>query len=235
MTNFLDNVVNKQFREVFRDLEMNNHIRGKSDLAKHLGTYNHVINSILKGKRNITVDQINKLVDTYGINANYMFGNSDVMFAKDLEDIEAGGYSDMEYEGRSNITLVPQKAMAGYAMSYSDGEYWNSLQKFSIPGMHGSLMAFEISGDSMTPTITNGDTVICQQLETGDPIRDNNVYVIVTDVVVAKRVQQVKHDNQLIQLRLISDNPTYQPYNIELQDIRQILKVKRRLTSSSFA
>ncbi|MEM7101761.1 MAG: S24 family peptidase [Bacteroidota bacterium] len=235
MSNFLDNVVNQQFRQVYRHLDENNLIKGKSDIAKHLGTYNHVINSILKGKRNITVDQINRLVEVYGINANFVFGNSDTMFTKDLGEIPASGYGDRQYEGRNNITLVPQKAMAGYALGHDDFEYWESLQKFSIPGIDGSnLIAFEISGDSMMPTITNGDTVICELLEPGEPIRDNNVYVIVTDVVVAKRIHQMKRNNQLTELRLISDNPTYQPYNIEIGEVRQLLRVKGRLTNYSF-
>ena len=63
MSDFINNPVNKRFREVYKALDSNNLIKGKSDIARELGTYNHVINSILKGKRNITVDQLNKLFD----------------------------------------------------------------------------------------------------------------------------------------------------------------------------
>jgi phage repressor protein C with HTH and peptisase S24 domain len=81
----------------------------------------------------------------------------------------------------------------------------------------------------MYPTITNGDVVVCEPLERGDPLRDNNVYVVVTDVVVAKRVQQLKEGNQI---RLISDNGNvYKPYEVDLEDIRQVLRVKCRLTT----
>ena len=73
--------------------------------------------------------------------------------------------------------------------------------------------------------------VICETLERGDTLRDNHVYVIVTDVVVAKRVQQIREENEAVQLRLISDNGTvYKPYEVDISDIRQILKVKCRLT-----
>ena len=121
--------------------------------------------------------------------------------------------------------------MAGYALEHQDRQFMDSLQKFSVPGLDGDLIAFEISGDSMLPTITNGDMVICQPLEREELLRDNHVYVIVTDVVVAKRIQQIRRDNEVTGLRLISDNSAvYQPYHIELEDIRQILKVKCRLT-----
>jgi len=232
MSNFFENIVNQKFRDVYTYLERNNLIKGKSDIAKHLDTYNHVINSILKGKRNITVDQINKLVEKYSINANYIFGCSEEMLAGH-GDVPAHLLSELGYEGRRNITLVPNKAVAGYAMQRGEQEYLSSLQKFSVPGYSGQMTAFEISRDSMYPTITNGDIVVCEPLERGAPLRDNNVYVVVTDVVVAKRIQQIKTNDRVTQLRLISDNSVmYQPYDIDLEEITQILKVKCRLTQA---
>ena len=234
MGDFSDNIVNQRFKEVFLELEKYNLIKGKSDIAKKLGTYNHVINSILKGKRNITVDQLNKLFDCYGLNANYLFGLSPDMFLEEpgLADIPIRSLQEKRFGGRENITLIPERALAGYAMEHQDRTYIESLQKFSIPGMQGNLLAFEISGDSMMPTVTNGDLVVCEPIERGAPLRDNHVYVIVTDVVVAKRIQQIKEDNELRSLRLISDNDVvYKPYDVEVEDIRQILKVKCRLTS----
>ncbi|MFK7937700.1 MAG: helix-turn-helix transcriptional regulator [Saprospiraceae bacterium] len=235
MADFSDNVVNQRFRAVFSVLEDHNLIKGKSDIAKQLGTYNHVINSILKGQRNITVDQLNRLFETYRINANYLFGNSDEMFIQGNipDSIPTRSLRERSIGGRMNITLVPARALAGYAMEHQEGEFLQNLQKFSIPNMDGELTAFEISGDSMMPTITSGDIVVCEPVERGEPLRDNHVYVIVSDVVVAKRIQQNKDSNQL---RLISDNDVvYKPYEIDMEEVRQILKVKCRLTNYAIA
>ncbi|MBX2871199.1 MAG: S24 family peptidase [Saprospiraceae bacterium] len=235
MGDFSDNIVNQRFSRVFQELEKYNLIKGKSDLAKKLGTYNHVINSILKGQRNITVDQLQKLFLAYGVDANYIFGNGDSIFMDGYPaygEIPTRSILDRELGGRENITLVPAKALAGYATEMQDDKFLENLQKFSIPNMAGELMAFEINGDSMTPTITNGDIVVCEAIERGQPLRDNNVYVIVTDVVVAKRIQQVREGNNVARLNLISDNDAvYKPYPVELEEVRQILKVKCRLTS----
>ena len=235
MGSFSENIVNQRFKEVFKELEKYNLIKGKSDIAKQLGTYNHVINSILKGQRNITVDQLNRLFETYGINANYMFGKSNEMFLEGFPghgDLPTRSMSDRRKGGRDNITLVPDRALAGYALEHQEHSFMEGLQKFSIPNADGALIAFEINGDSMMPTITNGDIVVCEVVERGMPLRDNHVYVIVTDVVVAKRIQQIREGNQVARLRLISDNGNvYKPYELELEDIRQILKVKCRLTS----
>lgn len=230
MSDFINNPVNKRFREVYKALDDNNLIKGKSDIARELGTYNHVINSILKGKRNITVDQLNKLFEIYSVNANYIFGGVEPMFANE-GDIPAHGFGGFNQAGRKNITLIPQKALAGYALESDNPDYFSQLQKFSIPNMEGELIAIEISGDSMMPTITSGDMVICERIERNTPLKDNAVYVIVTDVVVAKRIQQIKKGAQTVGLRLISDNNIYRPYDVELNDVSQILKVKCRLTA----
>lgn len=230
MSDFINNPVNKRFREVYKILDENNLIKGKSDIARELGTHNHVINSILKGKRNITVDQLNKLFEVYNVNANFMFGGVGPMFAS--EDVILNKkYNSLGGAGRKNITLIPQKALAGYALESEDPDYFSQLQKFSIPNMDGELIAIEISGDSMMPTITSGDMVICERLERDAPLKDNAVYVVVTDVVVAKRVQQIKQGTKTTALRLISDNNIYRPYEVELSDVTQILKVKCRLTA----
>lgn len=80
MNNFSENIVNQRFKAVFEELEARRLIKGKSDIAKRLGTYNHVVNSILKGQRNVTVDQLWKLFETYEVNANYLFGQSEDIF-----------------------------------------------------------------------------------------------------------------------------------------------------------
>ncbi len=237
MANFSDNIVNQRFRQVYRHLEKTNRIKGKSDIAKQLGTYNHVINSILKGQRNITVDQLHRLFDYYGVDANFLFGQSDLIYHQEVEgEVPVLGMDARRQEGRLNITLVPERAMAGYATEYQDTDYLDQLQKFSIPHLDGDLLAFEIGGDSMLPTVTNGDLVICEPVERGGRLYDNHVYVVVTDIVVAKRIQQIREGDQPMGLRLISDNgDVYKPYEVPLEEIRQILKVKCRLTDHAIS
>ncbi len=239
MADFSNNIVNQRFRLVYSALERLNLIKGKSDIAAHLGTYNHVVNSILKAQRNITVEQLNKLFEVFHINANYLFGLSEEMFMEGYGqsgDLQIRSINEKMMTGRRNIVLVPDKAIAGYATQHQDKEYLENLQKFSIPGMDGNLVAFEISGDSMMPNITNGDLVVCEPVERGDPLRDNHIYIVVTDVVVAKRIQQIREDNHVTSLNLISDNSmVFKPYQVNVDEVQQILRVKCRLTTSAIA
>jgi hypothetical protein len=228
MGEFTDNIVNQRFRIIYAELEKSSLIRGKSDIATKLGTYNHVINSILKGERNVTVEQMGKLLDLFNLRADFLFGISDEMF---VGGVAARPNSDRSWSGRQNITLVPDRALAGYATALDTPQYLADFPRFSLPNMDGKLLAFDISGNSMEPTITSGDTVVCEALERGEPIRDNQIYVVVTDVVVAKRVQQIKEGSQLRGFNLISDNAFFKPYSVSTEEVRQILRVKCRLTT----
>lgn len=245
MSDFLTNIVNQRFRSVYKQLEKDNRIKGKSDIAERLGTYNHVVGDILKGKRNLTVEQINKLVELFGINANYLFGGSNQMFSDSDElysdSIPSFSVAEKILDGRNNIVLVPQKAMAGYAVGVENPDYLRNqdlFKRFAIPGVEGRLIAFEISGDSMLPNITDGDIVICEPVERDGShlrLKENVVYVIVRDDIVAKRVQVVRENGET-KLRLISDNKDfYPPYDVELEDVKQILRVKYRLTDYGIA
>jgi hypothetical protein len=230
MGEFSDNIVNQRFKKIYSDLEKLGLIKGKSDIAAKLGTYNHVINSILKGERNITIEQMGKLLDLFNLRADFLFGISEEMF---VGGIATRPNAERSWAGRQNITLVPDRALAGYATALDTPQYMADFPRFSLPNMEGKLIAFEISGNSMEPTIASGDTVVCKSLERSEPIRDNQIYVVVTDVVVAKRVQQVKEDNQLRGFNLISDNVFFKPYTVSTEEVRQILRVKCRLTTNA--
>jgi hypothetical protein len=230
MGEFSDNIVNQRFKKIYSDLEKLGFIKGKSDIAAKLGTYNHVINSILKGERNITIEQMGKLLDLFNLRADFLFGISEEMF---VGGIATRPNAERSWAGRQNITLVPDRALAGYATALDTPQYMADFQRFSLPNMDGKLIAFEISGNSMEPTIASGDTVVCESLERDEPIRDNQIYVVVTDVVVAKRVQQVKEDNQLRGFNLISDNVFFKPYTVSTEEVRQLLRVKCRLTTNA--
>ena len=235
MGDFAENIVNQRFRIIYESLKSQGVIKGKSDLADKLGTYNHVINHILKGERNITVDQLHKLFETYGIDANFVFGISDQIFI----DGQAPGPAlavhsrkEVSRSLRTNIVLVPVRAMAGDALVMDWKDLSPDFQRFSLPGYEGELWAIEVDGDSMLPTITKGDWIICELLEQGEPLRDNQVYVLnTTNGIVVKRIQQVRESGHLTGLRLISDNASvYKPYLIGLEDFDKIFKVRCRLT-----
>ncbi len=234
MSDFSENIVNQRFRNVYEELHKRGLVRNKSELGEKLGTYNHVINSILRGNRNITLNQLQRLLEEFPIDANYLFGRTDTMFL-DEPGVPTRSFEERSFGPRANITLVPATAQGGYALEPQNPHLLEEFPRFSLPHMQGELLAFEVEGDSMHPTITDGDIVVCEPLERGAPIRENHVYVLVTDAVMVKRVVPIKRGSQVTGLRLVSDNPVFQPFEIGVEELRQILQVKCRLTTHAVA
>jgi phage repressor protein C with HTH and peptisase S24 domain len=99
-------------------------------------------------------------------------------------------------------------------------------------------LAFYIQGNSMAPTIANGDMVICRELEPFENIEENELYAVITTTgaVMIKRVQKVKwnRNSQIRQLNLASDNEIEEPtFQISGYNIRTLLKVEQRLPATA--
>ncbi|MFD2874079.1 XRE family transcriptional regulator [Mucilaginibacter ximonensis] len=122
------------------------------------------------------------------------------------------------------ISIVGQKAAAGYLNGYSDPEFIERLPTISAPGYRGALhRAFEIRGNSMPPLHT-GSISIGRYVESLTDIKNRRVYIILSklDGVVIKRVINVPEEQKLI---LISDNPNkreFGNYTIDYEDILEV-------------
>jgi len=129
-----------------------------------------------------------------------------------------------------NILYSNVSAFAGNTVGLEINE---KKERFRIPGITGSLVAFTIEGNSMSPTINSGDMVICSPISSLRDIKDNDIYAIVTkEFIWVKRIQLVKgKSGTILQMKLISDNHLeYDPFSLETAKVKKILKVKLKLT-----
>lgn len=132
----------------------------------------------------------------------------------------------VDKEDKENIELVPLKASAGYMNGYADPEYVAKLPKFNLPMFNqGTYRAFEIKGDSMLP-LPSGSIIIAEYVENWADVKPAETYVVVskTEGVVYKRIGNKFKDHK--KLKLISDNPVYEPYEINGEDILELWKAK---------
>jgi transcriptional regulator with XRE-family HTH domain len=126
-----------------------------------------------------------------------------------------------------NITLVGQKASAGYLNGFADQEYMEALPQFHLPNLsrHATFRAFELSGDSMLPLIP-GTIVVGSYVEQLEGIKSGKTYVLLTQTegVVYKRVFNYLAENG--KLFLVSDNELYKPYEVKGEDVLEIWEAK---------
>ncbi|NLR92368.1 MULTISPECIES: XRE family transcriptional regulator [Flammeovirga] len=129
-------------------------------------------------------------------------------------------------EGEENIEMVPERARAGYATGYSDLNFIKKLDKYTLPFLPKgkTYRAFEISGDSMPP-LDEGTIIIGEFIDDWNAIRDGQVCIVTTrseGFVLKKVYNNVSSNNSFI---LKSTNLKYSPYEVEIQDVREIWRL----------
>jgi SOS-response transcriptional repressor LexA len=85
----------------------------------------------------------------------------------------------------------------------------------------GHYRAFEIIGDSMMPT-PSGSIIVGEKVESIDDVKNGMAYIVVSknEGIVYKRIQ--KNNKNKSKITLESDNPSFQPYQINTADIVEL-------------
>ncbi len=138
----------------------------------------------------------------------------------------------VDRDNEENIELVSEKAKAGYRSGFADPEFIKVLPTFQMPFLsrQKKYRTFQVSGESMLP-IPHGAWVTCEFVQNWQLIRDRHAYVIHTldDGVVFKVVEnRLKQDGML---RLHSLNPAYEPYDVHINDVREVWKFVNYISS----
>ena len=150
----------------------------------------------------------------------------DEILRKDLNDSKGNYLAKRRAQklagGRTDIPFVPVKAAAGYLAGFADPEFIDELNTFTLPMLSGGdYRAFEIIGDSMLPT-QSGSVIVCEKIQNPEEVKSQNTYIVVSknEGIVYKRI--LKSNRAKNKLTLVSDNPVYQPYNINTEDVLEI-------------
>jgi transcriptional regulator with XRE-family HTH domain len=135
--------------------------------------------------------------------------------------------------GRADIPFVPVKAAAGYLAGFADPDFIDELNTFTLPMLSGGdYRAFEIVGDSMLPT-PSGSVIVCDKVDNLEEIKSNNTYIVVsrTEGVVYKRM--MKNNKLKNKYTLVSDNPSYQPYTVNAEDILEVWQAQMIISKAN--
>ncbi|HPZ87895.1 MAG TPA: S24 family peptidase, partial [Flavihumibacter sp.] len=161
----------------------------------------------------------------------------DELFLKDLGDTRGSYIAKRRAQKMSSapmdIQFVPVKAAAGYLAGFADPEFIDELNTFTLPMLApGHYRAFEIVGDSMLPT-PSGSVIVGEKIENLDAVKNSNTYIVVSrqEGIVYKRI--MKSPKSKTKLTLVSDNPVYQPYQVEAADIVEVWQAQMILSRAN--
>ena len=160
----------------------------QSLLAESLGITRQTVSNRIKNESQVTVSELKKIEDFFGITL-FM---DDESSEKDFVKIDY--YSDVFAScGNGNIIFSEEKTKLQMPTLFIEG--------FSKQKTYSMINA---SGNSMTPTIDNSDKLIVEHWN-GEQIQDNKVYVFCfNNEFFVKRLSK-----NLDEIIIKSDNPDY--------------------------
>lgn len=203
-----------------KEIRQSHQLTGE-EFAANLKIEKSLYESIEAGDASISVDKLLELSGIFGINSQWL------IYGIQKEE-------DYPHVTKRNayMPLIDKDAVAGYLKNDGDQEYLKSLEFYKIPGFQeGEHCIFMVHGDSMLPTVKEKDQLVCTRSQSIDDLEENEMIVVVTEEnVVVKRVGFMNEQRE--QLLLKSDNPEYKIYPVALSDVREIWKVKAKITHS---
>ncbi|WP_236980662.1 S24 family peptidase [Membranihabitans maritimus] len=228
-------IVTKRFIQCHDYLKEQGVIRSSRQFALDINYLPQNLNKVLKGDRDIPMEAMRSAIEVFNINPVYLYtGKGKMVIEEDTDEFRLLTIVT-DNSNNEKIVHVPVPAQAGYAAETIQPDFVSELPAYSLPGydfQYGTFRSFDVNGDSMVPYLLPGDKVVCRFVEPrewGTAIKDHHVYVIVSrGAVVIKRV--VNNLARHRHLLLISDNDEYQPYRLNINDLREIWYVKTKIS-----
>lgn len=198
-------------------------------IAKDLGENPSKFYNILSGRAKPSYDTIMSLLACYPqIRADYLLRG----ILPVLGDGTADGNSRfvVAEENLIEVPFVPIKFYASFVETYTEGFRKMDMETYRVRNAsirsNKPVVVIEISGNSMTPQLSNGAKVLAEQVDQSNwEYQSGGIYAVMyRDFFVIKRIR----DNELMTkkyLTLHSDNPLGGSVTVGHKDLRGMWKI----------
>ena len=181
-------------------------IINQSMLAESLGITRQTVSNRIKNDSEVTVSELKKVEEYFNIN---LFGvTSDITHVDYYSDVFASC-------GNGNIIFSSEKSKIPIPTSMIKGYSKNKLYSM-----------INATGNSMSPTINNGDKLIVEHWHDGQ-IQDDKIYVFAYNgEFFVKRLS--KNFDEII---IKSDNPEYRTRNLDINQSTDLVLIGKIVAS----
>jgi repressor LexA len=202
-------------------------IKTQAEFANRIGIGRSTLTEILSGKHIPTLATINLISKTFNVNPEWLKTGKGEMFLKNEEDI-------FSHPSVEQIIYFPVVAKVGAGFP-QDNNQIEVIEYIPLPASmnldKNKHFIVKVHGDSMEPTLQDGDYVIAKYYYNGATDIPNKKVVIVRDdngELYVKRLYKGKNG-----IVFISDNPDYEPLypseNYRIVGIAQEVIARRKL------
>jgi phage repressor protein C with HTH and peptisase S24 domain len=208
--------MNKNFHTFFKRASSALNIRSLSELAAILNVNRSSITQARK-KDSVPANWLLELYRSHGLNPDWLEGRDSPQWLKPGETDENQFFPVPKVQARLCAGAGSFEVGARVEDYYSFQTRWLTKK-----GVKEQMVLMDIFGNSMSPEIKDGDTVLIDQSQTD--IYAGTVYAVgVEDTIMVKRIE--KHPRKLV---LLSDNKEYAPIFLsdnEMDRVRIIGKI----------
>ena len=214
--------------ERYVELLNENHCKS-ADVAKTTGIHPSTFSDWKKGKSSPKYDKIQKIAEFFGVEPDWLSGKSEFKTKKEMlqhfDDVyNTPALQSDVFRLEKGMKIPVLGSVAAGTPIFAEENYIGSEEISEELASTGEFFGLKIKGDSMSPRIMEGDTVIVRQqddAESGDIV----IVLINGDSATCKRLMKYQEG-----ISLLSFNPAYEPMtftNKEIEDkpVRIIGKV----------
>ncbi len=231
----LQNPVSQRLTSVIERFAEGNEKR----FAESIGVKPAVINNYTKGKQQSKpgFEVLQKICETYpAINIEWLInGRGQMEKAKLKPATERVLVTTQDTAGNVSIPVINRRAAANYLTGYKTQEYFEEMDAINLPTsfVRGKqFYALQVTGDSMEPTLHDGDYLICHLCERADwdYLNDGEVCVLVTDER-GLQVKRIKNRLSNGYVTCLSDNKRHTAFNLTYNEVLEIWRVSWKLSA----
>ena len=221
-----------------------------NQFEKSIGASNGLIGKAIRDNRDVGSSYVEKIILAYpDLNGDWLITGRGQMLKPKISN-EKSYLNDtpvrvlnepntgiitvvVDPQGNSLVPVINAKAAAGLPQGLNEREYWSSVPSVTMPFpwfKSGDYILIQVKGESMHPTIYDGDWTFCRKLNDHKDIKDGYIHIIVTDdSVLCKRVLNRIEVRGVLALQ--SDNEAYVTRQIPIEEVRSIYKVEMKLSA----
>lgn len=212
--------ITKRFIEVFEWLKANNRVRSARQFALSIDTYPQSLNDIFKGRREATLQNIQKTTEVYNISSHYLLTGQGALERSDINGVSTSP--------QVNITYLQAHEFCGYASARKhdnfDDHNWNvwALPEELVGQSIG--LAIQCNTDRVCSEINKGDILFSRSIPKGSwksSISSKRIYAITLEDCM-HLVRIINNDSEGIYL-CVDDRelPSFIPY----EDIMEVWSI----------
>lgn len=210
------------------------HLKNEGISKKAFYEKTGIPNGTLDKESGVSEMFIEKYISSYPlINPDWLIKGKGDMFLKggyypDNDDVsyKANLLSEADDEYQKGIPLMDIRAVAGFGNGQLSIDKHDIKEYYIVPKFKHKKIDFmiEVEGTSMYPKYNSGDVVACTIISGNKFIQWNKVHVIVTieQGLIVKRVKKGSEEGYLL---MISDNKSYSPFEVHIDQITSMALV----------